>query len=469
MSVYPEHIYPERICPERICPVSDLPLSAIAQPHLWTQAFLNASAEFGLRVQSPLNHAEDNCCGLFYLTQRNARRVHTGEQLSAAIESENLGDATRVTLLRNVSVDHLQLSEGRVSQLQLTQTDIVDGTRVRIAKKLSTECEVILTAGAIGSPQILLQSGIGAAEKLEQLGIKVQHALDGVGENLQDHLVYPIVMKTKQSLGLPPSFRQADRQRYRAASAGGQAGPMGSNLAEAGALLGAQVTSRVDAQSSAQLGSHACPEIQIHFTPTHYLKYPSNRAPTDYCSMAVTDLHPRSRGRLTLSRTNLGYAPEIDPAYLNEESDKQRMVDAIEICRQIASQTALRDVVLGRSDSWQQAYRSERVAAECANLRTVDLPSRWYLSDGKRPISRGRFATAGSWDSELANRGCFGNAGSSQCQYASHHATDCSPLCSVHAELNAHRIRCSLLSRSKLVFRSSSSVRYGFSDSSRTN
>ncbi len=199
-------------------------------------------------------------------------------------------------------------------------------------QQLRSDCQVILAAGTMGSPQILLQSGIGPQEDLHGFKHQIQHALPGVGKNLQDHLVYPVVMRTKENLGLPPKFHQTQRDRYRNASENQDAGPLASNLAEACALIGMDLTS--------------CPEIQIHFTPTHYLKYPSHRAPTDYCSLAVTDLHPRSRGQLSLIRSHSGFEIQIDPAYLTEEEDKQRMIDGVESCRQLAAQSELRAIAI---------------------------------------------------------------------------------------------------------------------------
>ena len=87
--------------------------------------------------------------------------------------------------------------------------------------------------------------------------------------------------------------------------------------------------------------SEDAPDFQIHFTPTHYLKYPSRTAPADCFSLAVTDLHPRSRGRLQLASAAPSVPPRIDPGYLRHAEDTPRLLSAIETCRQIAKQASL--------------------------------------------------------------------------------------------------------------------------------
>jgi len=299
-----------------LCPVSGLQLSEITEPHAWSHAFIDACAAYGLQRKKHWLQAERDACGYYSLTQHNGRRQHTGQQLAETLPN------TKIDVFRGVTVQDLKVIHDRVEKVR-----IVDNSN-RVTE-LRVSGEVILCAGTIGSPSILLRSGVGPASLLRGLGINVTHDLPGVGENLQDHLMYPLIYRTHASDGLPARFSVADRQRFRHQEPGSAHGPLASNIAEAGATFG-QCTS---------------PDFQIHFTPTHYLKYPSRNAPMNCFSLAVTDLHPRSRGRLQLVSTDPNDAPRIDPGYLQHAEDGSRLLSGIETCREIANQSSLSTLV----------------------------------------------------------------------------------------------------------------------------
>ncbi len=301
---------------KNLCPVSNLQLNEVTEPHPWSQAFIEACTRFGLQRKKQWLRSEQNSCGFHSLTQCNGRRQHTGQQLAAMLPR------SRIDLFRGVTIQDLKLVHDCVKTIR-----IVDGASKLI--ELNVSGEVILCAGAIGSPSILLRSGIGPSASLRKLGIRVTHDLPGVGENLQDHLVYPLVYRTHTSDGMPARFSVADRKQFRQLGSAASHGPLASNIAEAGATFG-------------QL---AGPDFQIHFTPTHYLKYPSRAAPMDCFSLAVNDLHPRSRGRLQLLSRDPSVAPSIDAGYLNHAEDAPRLLNAIETCREIANQASLRSLV----------------------------------------------------------------------------------------------------------------------------
>lgn len=330
------------------CPVSGLPLSSIQYPHAWSTAFLQTCVEAGLARCDAWLQAVNQTCGLFTLTQRNARREHTGSQLSRAATKANLD------VLPDFTVDKLTLSRDRVQAVELIDS-MGHKHQVKVAG------EVICCAGAIGSPCILQRSGIGPAELLAKAGIATQIDLPGVGANLQDHLVFPLIYRTKESCGLPARFTTEMRQQFRKSAAGFShelknqlgPGPLGSNIAEAGAML--------------SLGGSNMPDVQIHFTPTHYLKYPSSLAPSDHCSLAITDLHPRSRGQLSVRSADPQAAPSIDPAYLSHHEDGPRFVEAISRVREIAACGPLRDVIL------QEALPGVRRLDSPSILRSVEM------------------------------------------------------------------------------------------------
>ncbi len=323
----------------KLCPVSELCVNELSAPHPWSLRFMEACVEFGLSQQEAWNQSIPNTCGLYSLTQRNGRRHHTGLQLLDILPTSSFD------LYRGYTVQNLQLVSDKVAKVRMLDCE----NRVI---ELRSEGEVVLCAGAIGTPEILLRSGIGPADSLRALGVGVVRDLPGVGENLQDHLVYPLVYQTKVSGGLPSRFTIAQRKRYRSQEGDLHSNPLASNIAEAGALFSNNSFPPIASSRSADgtagflsgLGP-IDPDFQIHFTPTHYLKYPSRSAPANCLSLTVNDLHPRSRGRVQLLDIHPRSAPLIDPAYLSHSEDLTRLIAAIETCREIARCRSLHSLI----------------------------------------------------------------------------------------------------------------------------
>ena len=307
------------------CPLSDLSLGAIEQPHPWSISFVQACVESGFAECQPWLQSADRTCGLFTLTQRNGRRQHTGQQLTAELLNDQL------SVLRGVVVNRLHIEGDRVRSVEVLHTE-AGFAAANAPIELRATRSVILCAGTIGSPSILQRSGVGSAKSLMSIGVEPKLDLPGVGANLQDHLVFPLIFRTRESSGLPARFDSATRRQYRGLQTGEDLGPLASNIAEAGSLF--------------SIDSKDTPDFQVHFTPTHYLKYPARRAPMDHCTLAVTDLHPRSRGYLFISSTHPLASPRIDPAYLSDPEDVPRMLAAVEVVREMATSAALREVIV---------------------------------------------------------------------------------------------------------------------------
>jgi choline dehydrogenase len=296
-----------------------LPHQPLHTPHPWSEAFVQAGHESGLQIARHFERSLANSCGFFSLAQQSGRRAHTGLELS---QLQNL------TLFTSCQVQRVCIPADRATGV------LIRDALQQTVTLLATD-EVILCGGTIGSPLLLFASGIGSESELRQLGIHCQYPLKAVGANLQDHLVFPVVLEARTNMGLPRRHSRNAREQFRRM---GQ-GPMVSNLAEAGALLGA----------AANNGS----DFQIHFTPTHYLKYPRSPTKSNHFSLAVTDLHPLSRGRLSAARTQTSnaatsphtLAPRIDPGYLSDGEDLERMQSAIAWARHLAQQPSLQALV----------------------------------------------------------------------------------------------------------------------------
>lgn len=279
--------------------------------HAWSEKFLEAAVASGMTRTRCLSQARGDLCGAFIRTQQQASRFHTG-------------------LLLNQPLAGLEIiCDSTVERLHWEAEEIV-GVTVRTAsgdrETIYAEEEIILCGGALGSPLLLLQSGIGPSEHLTALDIPCRHPLKQVGANLQDHLTFPLIYRASAASGLARRPSYGERQLYRAQGRG----PLASNIAEAGALKGASGTGSV------------LPAYQIHFTPTHYLRYPRQATEDCFFSLGITDLHPISRGSIRLRRDGEQLLPLIDPGYFRESQDLSRMLEALQWARDIAGCEPLR-------------------------------------------------------------------------------------------------------------------------------
>jgi len=183
--------------------------------------------------------------------------------------------------------------------------------------------EVILSAGTIQSPQILLLSGIGPSVQLQGHGIQPVHNLPGVGRNLQDHLACPVLMKTADSTSYGLSARAFPRGVWNVLQyLFTRSGPFASNVFESVGFLKTQPT--LDR-----------PDVQFVFQPAARPR-PSFPLPIGHgFAISPVSLYPKSRGSITLLSTDPHVPPAIDPALLSVEEDLQPLIRAIKLARRI--------------------------------------------------------------------------------------------------------------------------------------
>jgi choline dehydrogenase len=183
--------------------------------------------------------------------------------------------------------------------------------------------EVILCAGAAGSPQLLLLSGIGPVAQLESFGIPVNAALPGVGENLQDHVAAGISYSCTQPVSLAGAATPFNTLNYLLR----KRGPLVSNLLEAGAFA----KSRPDLD--------AC-DLEIMFAPLGSLEHGLTPPAEHGFSLFAALLTPQSRGRITLASADPLAPPRIDPEYLSDGEadgeDRELLLKAVALARRIA-------------------------------------------------------------------------------------------------------------------------------------
>jgi choline dehydrogenase-like flavoprotein len=212
--------------------------------------------------------------------------------------------------------------------------------------------EVVLSAGALQSPQLLLLSGIGDSQHLAGLGIETRHHLPGVGRNLHDHLASPVHMSMEAPTSYGISLRAMPRNLLNIAEyAVFRSGPLANNIFESAAFV-------------KTLPGLAKPDVQLVFQPA---KRPDPRFPFPLghgCAISPVALYPRSRGRLTLSSPDPFAAPLVDPNLLSVPEDIEPLVRAIGLVRRVFGSPAfakygLRETAPGtaaQSDAELAAY-----------------------------------------------------------------------------------------------------------------
>ncbi|MCY1502586.1 Alcohol dehydrogenase [acceptor] [compost metagenome] len=279
-------------------------------------AFQQAAAQTGIASVEDFNGGDNEGCGYFQVNQRGGVRWNASKGFLRGIRHRpNLMVLTQAEVLRVV------LEDGRAKALLVNWR----GGEQRIEARR----EIILSAGAIGTPCLLQRSGIGPRALLECLGIGVAHELPGVGENLQDHLQLRMVYKVS---GVP-TLNQIAGSLWGKLGMGiryllDRSGPLSMAPSQLGAFA------RSDPQQpSANLEYHVQPLSLDRFgEPLH--DFPAFTA-------SVCDLRPHSRGTVRIRSADPALAPSIQPNYLSDPRDLAVAADAIRLTRRIVAAPAL--------------------------------------------------------------------------------------------------------------------------------
>ncbi len=288
----------------------------LTTPNRFGKIFCEAAIQAGYQYNADFNGADQEGVGPYQVTHRN------GERFSAA-----KGYLTPILSRANLTV----ITEA------LTQRILFDGKRAIGVQYLyggltltaTAKREVLLTAGAFGSPQLLKLSGVGPASELKQHGIAVVHDLPGVGENLQDHadavLVYESTATDLLGISLAGAinavkgiFEWRDQRT----------GMLTTNFAEAGGFV----------KSSPD---QAIPDLQFHFVIGKLVNHGRKTILGHGFSCHVCVLRPKSRGSVKLASANVSDSPLIDPGFLTHQDDMDLLVKGVHRMRAIMEAPAL--------------------------------------------------------------------------------------------------------------------------------
>jgi len=274
-------------------------------------AFIEAARQAGLDANDDFNGASQDGVGYYQVTQRGGRRSSTAvAYLHPAMQRPNVTVETHLQVQRIVF-------EGRRAAAIVAQ-------RLGETLEFRAEREVILSAGAYNSPQILMLSGVGPAATLQALQIPVVEDLPGVGQNLQDHPLCGVVWTTSEPVSLLTAATAENLRLY----AEEATGPLTSNIAEAGLF-------------HRTLSGMTAPDVQVHGAPVMYLDEGLTPPPDHGFTMVVCILKPDSRGSVTLASADPTAKPVIRHNYFTAGDDLRSMSDGIRLMMEIGGQPGL--------------------------------------------------------------------------------------------------------------------------------
>jgi choline dehydrogenase len=283
----------------------------VERPNPMTPAFLAAMDSLGYRRNDDFNGPESEGYGPRQGTIAKGRRVSTATAyLKPASGRSNL------TLLTDTRVARVRIDSRRATGLDVLTSD---GPRRLAARK-----EVIICAGAVLSPQLLMLSGIGAEDGLRAVGIDVKHHLPGVGANYHDHLAVGVLLEMSNSESYGISWRAAPRDLANILEyAFFRTGPLSSNVFEATGFVRTQP-------------ELTRPDVQVVFQAarrnTNTFPFPLGHG----FAINVLNLYPKSRGTVRVAGPDPGAAPIVDPQLFSHPDDVATMLRALKIGRRVS-------------------------------------------------------------------------------------------------------------------------------------
>jgi len=281
-----------------------------------TDAFRDAAAECGIPKVDDFNSGDNEGCAYFHVNQKRGRRWSAARGfLKPVLHRANL------RLETNALVERIVFEGRRATGIEFAR----GGQRFRAGAK----GEVVLTAGAINSPQLLELSGIGQGERLAKHGIAVLQDTPGVGENLQDHLQIRLIYKVDGVRTLNADNRSLWKKAGIA---------LEYALLRNGPFTMAPSTLGAFTRSSAE---YATPNVQFHVQPLSLDKFGDPLHDFPAFTASVCNLRPTSRGTIHIRDANPATPAAIDPNYLSTIEDKRVAVDSIRLTRRLMKAPSL--------------------------------------------------------------------------------------------------------------------------------
>jgi len=304
-----------------------LNVADLRDPNPIARAFIEAAVQAGFRETADFNGPEQEGFGFYQVTQKNGRRFNSARAYIGDAKPANL------SVIADAQARRIVFHGKRATGVEYR----ANGRTVTVEARRS----VVVSAGAFGSPQLLMVSGIGPAAHLKQHGIPVLHDSPEVGANLQDHLDYVLHVQVNNPnlfglSGLPQVFRAWKPFRKEGR------GLLTTNYAEAGGF--------------------ACtlpgrPDVQMHFVIAMVDDHGRRRHFPRGMSLHVCVLRPKSRGTVRLAGPDIATPPLIDPAFLSDPEDMETLVHGVMMGQRIMNAPALASI--GGKPLRDRAFKTE--------------------------------------------------------------------------------------------------------------
>ncbi len=289
----------------------------LESPNKMNHVFMEAATSLQRRPIPDFNAGDNEGFGIFQVTIKDGKRSSAANAyLKPIMKRPNL------TIMTGVQVNRILLENGRAAGIEFKQ----GGETRRIAARR----EVILSAGAIQSPQVLMLSGIGNSEELSKHGIAVQHSLPGVGANLQEHISAPVHFMSPRSTSYGISLASLPKIAWNFIKYGfGRKGLLGNNIVESGGFI--RTKPGLDR-----------PDIQQIFVPTHQGKPGQLLAWGHGYRVTCVVVRPKSKGTVGLSSGNVGDPPKVHFNFFSDPDgeDMETLVRGLKDARRVLAAPA---------------------------------------------------------------------------------------------------------------------------------
>ncbi|MBB4121167.1 GMC family oxidoreductase [Martelella radicis] len=309
-----------------------LGVSKPAAPLPICEAYFKAAGDLGIPFNADMTGEKQEGVGYYQLTQKHARRSSTSKAyLAEARTRKNL------TIRTGVETRRLRVENGRVTGVETASGDVITAAR-----------EVLLSSGAIGSPRLLMLSGIGPKAHLGDVGIEAVFDHPGVGANLQDHLDLFTILECAGDFTYDkyaePLWSAVAGLQYLLT----RKGPVASSLFETGGFWYAEEGAR-------------SPDIQFHLGLGSGIEAGVDKMKNPGVTLNSAYLRPRSRGSVRLKSANPSDAPLIDPNYWADPHDREMSIRGLKLAQEIMHQKALapfikREMIPGPKVKTDQDY-----------------------------------------------------------------------------------------------------------------
>ena len=305
--------------------------------------FIKGVAELGTPMRDDINAEDQEGVGYFQLTTHKGRRCSTAvAYLNGARSRANLSIITHA-MVKRIGFDNKHASSVHIEQ---------KGKQ----REIRARREIILAAGAIGSPQLLQVSGIGPGQVLQNAGVETLVDAPEVGENLQDHLQIRAVYKTNKPVTLNDEL-SSNWQKMRAGLEyiANRSGPL------------SMAASQVYAFCRTRL-SNERPDIQYHFQPLSADSPGEGLHPFSAITASVSQLRPESRGTIQIQSGDANQHPIIRPNYLSTEFDCRTAVESLKFTRRIMETEAMRPHIASEYSPDSNATSDEDILDQARNI-----------------------------------------------------------------------------------------------------